>query len=161
MRGQISIEVALMMGIAILVIVSLVNVNFERLSMAREIGEAGEAKMVATFIAGAINKAYANGAGFQVRLSSEQVNFTKLGEMQKIEGTGVQLPIIIDNTARKIVIQKNMSKTGGEIWNATVSIIPNNTLRRDPSSDYPELTIRNNGTNIIIYADAAHIDTVG
>ena len=161
MRGQISIEVALMTGIAILVIVSLVNVNFERLSMAREVGEAGEAKMVATLIAGAINKAYANGAGFQVRLSPEQVNFTRLGEMQRIEGTGVQLPIIIDNTIRKIVIQKNMLKTGGEIWNATVPIIPNNTLRRDPSSDYPELTIRNNGTSIIIYANAAHIDTVG
>ncbi len=161
MRAQISIEVALMTGLAILVIVSLVNVQFERFSLARELGEAGEAKMIGTLIAGAINNAYANGKGFQVYLSEEQVNFTRLGEAEKMYGLGVSLPIIINNTAREIVIAKNMSKTGGSFWNVTVPIIPNNVVRLNPSAEYPELTVRNNGTNILIYADAAHINTVG
>jgi hypothetical protein len=160
MRAQISIEVALMMGMAILVIVSFVNIHFERFNMARELGEAGEAKMIGTLIAGAINNAYANGEGFQVYLSPEQVNFTRLGEVEKMYGLGVELPITINNTAREIVIKRNTTKTGGGIWSVEVPIIPNNVVRRDPTAEYPELTVRNNGTNILIYADAAHITTV-
>ena len=161
MRAQISIEVALMTGMAILVIVSLVNIQFERFSVAREVGEAGEAKMVGTLLAGAINSAYANGKGFQVYLSPEQVNFTRLGEVEKSYGLAVSLPIVINNTAREIVIARNMSKTGGNLWNVSVPIIPGNVVRLNPSTEYPELTVRNNGTNILIYADAAHVITVG
>jgi|Deesub1362A_J573_1020465.scaffolds.fasta_scaffold01283_7 hypothetical protein len=160
MKGQVSIEVALMAGMAILVIVSLVNINFERLHMARELGEAGEAKMIGTIIAEAINNAYANGEGFQVYLSPEQLNFTRLGEVEKMGGLAIMLPITINNSAREVVIKKNTSKTGGKAWSMAVSFIPNNVIRMDPSNDYPEVTVRNNGTNIIIYADDTHIDTV-
>jgi hypothetical protein len=161
MRAQISIEVALMTGLAILVIVSLVNIHFERFYLAKQVGEAGEVKMVGTLLASAINNAYANGEGFQIYLSEEKVNFTRLGEAEKMHGLGVKLPIIVNNTARSIIIAKNMSRTGGELWNVSIPIIPNNVVRLNPSTDYPEVTIRNNGTNILIYAEETHITTVG
>ena len=161
MRAQISIEVALMTGLAILIIVSMVNLQFERFYSAKQVGEAGEAKMVGTLLASAINNVYANGEGFQLHLSQEKVNFTRLGEATKRYGLGVKLPIIVNNTARSIIIAKNMSRTGGGLWNVSIPIIPNNVVRLNPSTDYPELTIRNNGTNILIYAEAAHITTVG
>ncbi|NOZ59647.1 MAG: hypothetical protein GXO66_08775 [Euryarchaeota archaeon] len=161
MKAQISIEVALMTGIAILVIVSMVNLQFERFHSAREVGEAGEAKMVGTLLASAINNVYANGEGFQIHLSQAQLNFTQLGESTRRYGLGVSLPIIVNNSARSIVIAKNTSKTGGELWNVTVPIVTDNVVRLDPSTDYPEVTIRNNGTHVLIYAQEGHITTVG
>jgi len=160
MRAQISIEVALITGIAILVIVSMVNLHFERFYVARELGEAGEAKMVGTLIASAIDNAYANGAGFQIYLSPERVNFTRLGEVEKMYGLGVDLPIVINTTAREIVISKNTSKTGGDIWIVEVPIVAEEVYRQDPTAQYPELTVLNNGTGVVIYADAAHIRVV-
>ncbi|WP_457555226.1 hypothetical protein [Candidatus Pyrohabitans sp.] len=161
MRAQVSIEVALMTGIAILVMVSMVNLQFERFYSAREVGEAGEARMAGTLLASAINNVYASGAGFQVHLSEKQINFTRLGEAGRIYGLGVRLPIVIDNAERRIIIVKNLSKTGGGVWNVSIPIVPNNVVRLDPSGDYPEVTILNNGTNILIYADEAHIVTEG
>ncbi len=154
-RAQVSIEVALVAGIAILVAVSLVNLNFERLNLAREVGEGGEAKMVATLLATSINTVHANGRGFELTLSQDKLNFTELTDVDK--GTGIILPIIIDNANRKVIVGRNMSRTGhtGQ-WNVSVSIVPNNVVREDPDG-YPELTIRNNGTNVIIYADSSKV----
>ncbi len=158
-RAQVSIEVALVAGIAILVAVSLVNINFERLNLARELGEGGEAKMVATLIATSINTVHANGAGFELTLSESKLNFTELTDVD--QGTGIILPIIIDNTRRKVIVGRNMSRTGHKgQWNVSVSMVPNNVVRQDPTARYPEVTIRNNGTNVIVYADSSKVRVV-
>jgi hypothetical protein len=158
-KGQVSLEAVLIIGIAILVIISMFNIWWARMSMAREVGEAGEAKMIGILLAEGINLAYANGANFSITLTSDEINYTRLSDVEKMEGGGVKLPIVIDLAERRINITKDMSKTGGATWNTTVSIVPSN-IAMNTSSTYAETTIRNNGSYIIIYADSSHIKVV-
>jgi hypothetical protein len=159
-RAQISLEAILIIGVAILVVISVFNLAFSRLGLARDVGEAGEAKMIGVLLAESINNAYANGANFSITLTEEEINYTQLKELQLIEGGGMALPIVIDRARKRINITKDMSKTGGGDWTAEVSIIPFNISRTDPTVQYPETTIRNTGTYIIIYADASNIGVV-
>jgi hypothetical protein len=158
-KGQVSLEAVLVIGIAILVVISMFNIWWARMSMAREVGEAGEAKMIGILLAEGINLAYANGANFSITLTEDEINYTRLSEVEKMEGGGVKLPIVIDIEEGNINITKDMSKTGGDTWNTTVSIVPANIVM-NTSSDYPETTIRNNGTSIIIYANSGNIKVV-
>jgi hypothetical protein len=159
-KGQVSLEAVLVMGVAILVIISVFNIWWARMSLAREVGEAGEAKMAGMLLAEGINNVYANGANFSITLTEDEINYTRLGDVQSIEGGGMVLPIIIDRTGGRINISKDMSKTGGGTWNTSVSIVPSDIDRQDPTSQYPETTIRNNGSSIIIYANSTIISVV-
>jgi hypothetical protein len=156
MRGQISLEAIMVLGLTIIILTSLVSINLERLNTAREIGEAGEARIIGELLATAINNVYANGEGFSLYLSSATLNFTLLNSTT-IEGLGVQLPLIVDTSSRTINITKNSSKTGMEVWNVSISIIPANITREDPTILYPQTTIRNNGSFVIIYANQTYI----
>lgn len=159
-RAQVSLEAVLIVGVAMLVVVSIFNIWWARMSFARDVGEAGEAKMAAELLAEAINNAYANGGNFSITLTEEEINFTRLNDTTNMEGGGVVLPIVIDRLQRQINISKNMSKTGGGTWTASVPIIPKDITRRDPTARYPETTILSNETHIIIYADAGHIQVM-
>ncbi|RMF90431.1 MAG: hypothetical protein D6733_03850, partial [Methanobacteriota archaeon] len=57
-RAQVSLEAVLIVGVAMLVVVSIFNIWWARMSFARDVGEAGEAKMAAELLAEAINNAY-------------------------------------------------------------------------------------------------------
>ncbi len=159
-KGQVSLEAALVMGVAIIVIISVFNIWWARMSLAREVGEAGEAKMTGMLLAEGINNVYANGENFSITLAEDEINYTRLGDVQSIEGGGMVLPIIIDRNRRQINISKDMSKTGGDTWNTSVSIVPSNIERHDWTAQYPETTIRNNGTFIFVYADSENIKVV-
>ncbi len=159
-KGQVSIEAALAIGVVILVIIGLFNIWFSRLNLARDVGEAGEAKMTGILLAEGINNVYANGANFSIRLTENEINYTRLAEVKKISGGGMVLPFVIDSSKRLINITKNMSKTGGGSWTTQVSIIPSNIARVNPTSQYPETTILNNGTTIVIYASLSNIQVV-
>ncbi|MFQ5801167.1 MAG: hypothetical protein ACE5HH_05560 [Candidatus Hydrothermarchaeales archaeon] len=158
-KAQISLEAVLILGVSVLVILSIFNIWWARMSFARDVGEAGEAKMVGVLLAEAINNAYANGGNFSITLTSEEINFTRLGDTSSMEGGGMALPIVIDRAQRRINISKDMSKTGGSTWNTTVSIIPSDIVM-NTSPDYLETTILNNGSHIIIYASNSHITVV-
>jgi hypothetical protein len=151
MRGQISMEAIMVIGMAIIILTSFFNVNWERYYTAKDLGEAGEAKMAGELLATAINAGYSNGEGFSLYVSSDKLNFTKLDAM------GVELPFTVNSTARTINIEKNMTSLGGVLWNVSIPIIPANLLQADPTSQYPELTIFNNGTHVIIYANQSNI----
>jgi hypothetical protein len=159
-KGQVSLEAVLVMSVAIILIISVFNIWWARMSLAREVGEAGEAKMTGMLLAEGINNVYANGANFSITLTEEEINYTHLGDAQSIEGGGMVLPIIIDKPGRRINISKDMSKTGGDTWNTSVSIVPSDIDRQDPTTQYPETTIRNNGSSIIIYANLESITVV-
>ncbi len=53
-----------------------------------------------------------------------------------------------------------MSKTGGGTWNTSISIVPSNIGMKLPTAQYPETTILNNGSFIIIYATIPNIKVV-
>ncbi len=156
-RGQVSLEAVIIMGVVVLVIISVFNIWWARMSYARDVGEAGEARMIGIMLAEGINNVYANGANFSLRLTEEEINFTALGNTQKMTGGGMVLPIVIDTSLRKINITKNMTKTGLGNWTTTVSILPSNITRLNPTAQYPQLTIRNNGTTVILYANSSNI----
>ncbi len=151
MRGQISLEAVMVLGMAMIILTSFFNINWERYHTARDLGEAGEAKMTGELLATAINTAYSNGEGFSLYVSGDKLNFTELGAM------GVELPLVVNSATRTINIGKNMDRAGGAMWNVTVSIIPASLFQADPTSQYPELTILNNGTHVIIYANPSNI----
>jgi hypothetical protein len=151
MRGQISLEAVMVIGMAVIVLTSFFNINMERYHTAKDLGEAGEARMAGELLATAINTGFANGEGFNLYLSNDKLNFSKLGAM------GIELPLVIDSGARTISIRKNMTIAGGGVWNASVQVIPANLLQTNSTSQYPEVTILNNGTHVIIYADNSHI----
>ncbi len=156
-KGQVSLEAALAIGVAILVIISLFNIWFSRLNLARDVGEAGEAKMTGMLLAEGINNVYANGENFSIQLTANEINYTRLAEVKAISGGGMILPFVIDSSERRINITKNMSKTGGGSWTTQVAIIPSNIARVNPTTQYPETTIRNNGTFIIVYANPSNV----
>ncbi|MEK6978456.1 MAG: hypothetical protein AABX40_08710 [Candidatus Hydrothermarchaeota archaeon] len=160
-KGQVSIEAILVVGVAVILLISFTNLAWERFYLAREVGEAGEARMVGEFLAEAINNVYTNGEGFAIYLDPTVMNYTRLGDASRIEGTGIALPIGINTSARTIVISKNMSKTGGGVWDTTVPIIPANVAVVSPLPPYyKETTVRNNGTHVVIYADAGNIEVL-
>ncbi len=156
MRGQITFDALLAMGAVIIVLISLVNLNWERYYLAREIGEAGEARMMGEQMARAINVVYANGEGFSLYLDSEALDFEELKNIS-IPGVGLVLPLAIDISQGTINVSKNMSKTGGDTWTASISIIPINISRMDPTSQYPQTSIRNNGSFVVIYSNRNYI----
>lgn len=158
MRGQISLEAILAVGFSIVILLSLFNLTWERFYLARDVGEAGEAKMVGESLAVVINNVYANGEGFSVYLGPDTLNYTRLGDSSRITGLGISLPIVIDKTSRTINISKSMQKTGGGSWNTTVPVIPTNITRANPTMQYAETTIRNSGGGIIIYAAQENIN---
>lgn len=151
MRGQLSLEAIMVLGMAVIILTSFFNINWERYHTAKDLGEAGEARMTGELLATAINAGYSNGEGFSLYVSSNKLNFTKLDAM------GVELPLVIDSAARTINIEKNVTRSGGALWNVTVPIVPANLLQANPTSQYPELTILNNGTHVIIYAGQSNI----
>ena len=151
MRGQISLEAILVIGMAVIVILSFFNINMERYVAARDIGGAGEARMTGELLATAINTGFANGDGFSVYIEPEKLNFTKLSSL------GVTLPLSIDSATRTINIGKTQTSAGGNLWNVSVDIIPTNILQSNSTTQYPEVTIFNNGTHVIIYADEENI----
>jgi len=159
-RGQISLEAVLVIGVFMLLVVSVFNLWVGRIALARDVGEAGEARMLGELLAETINNAYANGGNFSITLTEEEINFTRLGDTTSMEGGGLNLPITINTSARAIDISKNMSKTGGRAWKTSVFILPANITRAEPTQAYPEVTVRNNGSYIIIYASASHIEVV-
>lgn len=156
MRGQVSFEAILVSGMAIIVLLSLVNISWERFYMARDVGEAGEARMVAELLAEAINSAYANGDGFSVYLSPAVLNYTRLKSLT-ITGGVLSGAIVIDTKGRTVNVTKSMEKTGGGNWSASALIIPSNITRSEPNAQYSETTVRNSGGRIVIYADAGNI----
>lgn len=159
-KGQVSLEAVLVMGVAILVVISMFNIWWARMSLARDVGEAGEARMTGMLLAEGINNVYANGENFSITLTVDEINYTRLGDVQSIKGGGMVLPIIVDRMGRRINISKDMSKTGGGTWNTSVSIVPSIIYLQGPTAQYPETTIRNNGTSIIIYASSSYISVV-
>lgn len=152
-KGQISLEVIMVTGLAIILLVSFVNIGLQKEAMAEDIGEAGEARMIGELLATAINNVYANGEGFSTFIGGEKINFTRLNDSRI---TGVVLPINV--APGNIIITKNLSKTGGTTASINISIIPLNVTREDPTAEFPEITIRNNGTYIIIYANTTNIN---
>jgi hypothetical protein len=159
-KGQISLEAALILGVGILIIISVFNIWFSRMSLAREAGEAGEAKMVGIMLGESINLVYANGENFSITLTEDEINYSRLKDIRSIEGGGMKLPIVVDLPKRRINITKDMSKTGGGTWNTTVTIVPSKVARKDPTARYPETTIRNNGTHVLIHSNSANIEVV-
>lgn len=157
MRGQVSFEAVLVSGMAIIVLLSLVNISWERFYMARDVGEAGEARMVAELLAEAINSAYANGDGFSVYLSPAVLNYTRL-KSSAITGVALSGAIVVDTRGMRVNVTKSMEKTGGDDWTASASIIPSNITRSEPNAQYSETTVRNSGGRIVIYADLEDID---
>jgi hypothetical protein len=151
MRGQISMEAILVIGMAVIILTSFFNMNMARYFTAKDIGEAGEARMAGELLATGINTGFSNGEGFSLYVGESKLNFTKLGS------TGVALPIVIDSSAKTITISKNTTSGGGGLWNISVPIIPSDLLRVDSTSSYPEVTILNNGTYVIIYANSSNI----
>ncbi|MEE8358552.1 MAG: hypothetical protein V3R82_03995 [Candidatus Hydrothermarchaeales archaeon] len=158
MKGQVSLEAVLVAGFAIVVLLSLTNIAIERKDFARDVGESGEIKMLGELFATAINNVYANSEGFRIYLGPEYLNYTYLGSNTGGD-PGLALPIKINTTSRVIILRKNMSITSAD-WTTTVPIIPTNIVVNNPTADYPETTIRNDGTNIIIHAAAANMETV-
>jgi hypothetical protein len=158
-RAQFTLEAILVSFLAIFIILSFFNLNWERFYLAREVGEAGEIKMVGELLASNINNAYANGEGFSIYISPEVLNYTELRDASAMTGLGLSA-ITVDPSAGRIVLSKDIAKTGGGIWNASVPIIPRNITRKDPTSQYPETTILSNGTAIIIYASSGNIDVI-
>ncbi len=152
MKGQVSLEAVMAIGVAILILLSFFNLNWERSKTARDMGDAGEARMSSELLATAINTGFSNGEGFSLYLGSSKLNFSKLGSM------GVNLPFVVSSAGRTITVGKNMTRGGTAPWNISVSIIPGNLARANPTSQYPEVTIRNDGTNVVIYAEASNID---
>ena len=158
MKGQISLEAVLVAGFAIVVLLSLTNIAIERKDFARDVGESGEIKMVGELFATAINNVYANSAGFRIYLGPEYLNYTYLRSNTGGD-PGLVLPIQINTTSRVIILRKNMSITSAD-WTTTVSIIPANIVVDNDIVTYNETTIRNDGTNVIIHAAAANMETV-
>jgi hypothetical protein len=151
MRGQLSLEAILVIGMAVIVLTSFFNPGMARYFTAKDLGEAGEARMAGELLATAINTGFSNGEGFSLFISNETLNFTKL------KAAGVVMPLVIDSGSRSITIRKNMPSGGGEVWNVSVKIIPSNLVFADSTSLYPALTIRNNGTHVIIYGNSSNI----
>lgn len=151
MKGQISMEAIIALGMAVVILTSFFNINWERYYTAKDIGEAGETRMTGELLATAINIGYSNGKGFSLYMGSDKINFTELNN------NNVQLPLVIDSATRTINITKKVTRSGGGQWNVTVPIIPSNLSRADPTAQYPEITLRNNGTHVIIYANSANI----
>ncbi len=159
MKGQMSLEAVLVAGFAIVVLLSLTNIAFERLDFARDVGESGEIKMVGEMMATAINNVYANQEGFRILLDEDYLNYTYLGSNTGGD-PGLVLPIQINTSSRTIVLRKDMSSTELGTWSTTVAIIPANIVVDNDVSTYSETTIRNDGTNVIIHASAANVETI-
>ena len=150
----------MLLGIAVIVLISFANLNWERYYLAAEIGESGEARMVGELFATTINNVYANGDGFSMELGSDMIDFDVLGNTSSTTGLSMNLPIIINTSSRKIIISRSMARAGMASWNTSIRIFPTNITRLDNTSDYPELTVRNTGTQIIIYANSSNVDVV-
>jgi len=148
----------MIMGIVIIVLISFTNLNWASYYTARDIGETGEARMLGELLATAINNVYANGEGYSIQLGEDKINFTEAGNRTSTTGLAVSLPIIIDRDDQTINISRRLRTSNDSNWTTTIRIIPENITRKDPTSEYPEVTVFNNGSYIIIYADAANID---
>ncbi len=161
-KAQVSLEVVLVIGVAVLVFISLFNVWWGRMSMARDVGEAGEARMVGEVLAESINSVYTNGVNFSITFSEAEINYTRLGDKAAIEGGWVSLPIYVNTSKKTIKITKNMSKTGGASanWATEVSYFSPTVVRLDATAGFPETTIRFNGSHVIIYASSSNIEVV-
>lgn len=158
-RAQVTIEGILVSFLAIFIVLSFFNLNWERFYLARETGEAGEIKMVGELLAQGINNVYANGEGFSLYLPPEVLNYSKLRSTSPMTGLGLSL-ITIDTSSKEIILSKNLAKTGGGTWNTSVTIIPSSIARLDPTAQFKETTIYNNGSGIIIYANSENIMVV-
>jgi hypothetical protein len=158
-KAQVTIEGILVSFLAILIALSFFNLNWERFYLAREVGEAGEIKMVGELLAQGINNVYANGEGFSLYLPPEVLNYSRLRAPEAMTGLGLS-SITIDTSSRKIILSKSMAKTGGNEWNTSVAIIPVNITRLDPTPRFKETTIYNNGSWVVVYAYSENIRVV-
>jgi hypothetical protein len=137
----------MVLGIALVILISLVNINIQRMEMVKEIGGVGEAKMIGEMLATALNGAYSNGEGFSIRLD---INYTSLSDE-----VALNLPIEINAAGRTIIVSRNTST--GKI-SFSIPIIPRNITREDPTPEFPETTIVNEGTQIVIYANNQNVE---
>jgi len=159
-RAQLSLEAVLAFGTAVILIIGFFNLAMGRFELAYDIGSAGEARMVGELLAEAINTAYANGENFTIYLTNGTIDFAKLANQTSATGLAVSLPITISRNSREIRISKSASKTFGSAWNTSIPVIPANITRLDNTSLFPEITIRNNGSYILIYASSSRINVV-
>jgi hypothetical protein len=158
-KSQITLEGILVSFIAMFLIVSLVNLQWDRFYLARETGEAGEIRMVGELLAQGINTAYANGKGFSLYIPPELLNYSRMQALEPITGLGLGV-ITVNTSSRSIILSKGPSRTGGTTWNISMEIIPQSIARLDPTPEYKETTIYNNGTAIIIYASSGNIRVI-
>jgi hypothetical protein len=115
--------------------------------------------MVGELLAQGINTAYANGEGFSLFIPPEVLNYSRLQASGAITGLGMGV-ITINRSSRSIILGKDSSRTGGSVWNVSVPIIPEDIVRFNPTQEFRETTIRNNGSAIIIYASPWNIRVV-
>lgn len=158
-EAQVTMEGILVSFIALFLILSLVNLQWERFYLAREAGEGGEVDLAGELLAQGINTAYANGEGFSLYIPPEVLNYSRMQGSGGISGLAMGL-ITINTSSREIVLSKGPSRTGGLTWNVSVAIIPESIARLDPTTEFRETTIYNNGTSIIIYASSGNIRVV-
>ncbi len=158
-EAQVTLEGILVSFIALFLILSLVNLQWERFYLAREAGEGGEIKMAGELLAQGINTVYANGEGFSMYIPPDVLNYSRMQASGSITGLGMSV-ITINTSSRRIILSKGPSRTGGATWNISISIIPESIARLNPTSEYRETTIYNNGTSIIIYASSGNIKVV-
>ena len=158
-KAQVTLEGVLVSFIALFLMLSLVNLQWERFYLARDVGEAGEIEMVGELLAQGINTAYANGEGFILYIPPEILNYSRLQESGAITGLGMGT-ITINRSSRSIILSKESSRTSGGVWNVSVPIIPEDIVRFNPTQEFGETTIRNNGSTIIIYASSWNIRVV-
>jgi hypothetical protein len=155
-----SLEAVMVVGIVMIVLISFTSLNWASYYSARDIGESGEAKMLGEVLATAINNVYANGENFSIHLGADKINFTKIGNYTSITGLSVNLPIVVDSDDQTINISRRLRTGSNSNWNTSIRIFPKNISRADPTADYPEVTILNNGTNVVIYANTTNIDVI-
>lgn len=147
-----SLEAIMVIGMTMIILISFTNLNWASYYTSREIGEAGEARMIGELLATTINSVYANGEGYSVELDDDKINFAEIGNSTTLTGLGINLPIIIDTDGRTVNVTRSLRTGSNSNWTATIRIFSRNITQTDPTAEYPELTVYNNGTYVIIYA---------
>lgn len=149
-RAQFSLEGVLVVGMAIIVFLSLSQLVIERKSMAIDVGESGEVRMIGELVVSAIDNVYANGNGSMITLTSADLDYTYLeDELDVSPYAGGEL-ICIDTLARSLFITKTMTRTGGSDRRMNISFIPSDVATSAPHPNCPETTFVNDGERVVI-----------
>ena len=135
---------------AIIVLLSLYHLAMERKSMAIDIGESGEIRMVGEMIVGTINTVYANGNGSIITLSSADLNYTYLEDDLGVSPYGGGELICVDALDRSLFITIAATRTGELDRKLNISFIPSDMATVAPSANCPETTFVNDGERVTI-----------